>query len=77
MNNFARAHDQYLNPPEVPEAVYCESCGEEMEDGETCKYQWCPAKFEGAAAEMAIELYRLKDDKNILAAKVKRLEMKG
>jgi hypothetical protein len=61
MNNFARAHNSYLNPPDEPEAVLCESCGEEMEvlrdrGGEyytQCLYQWCPAKFEGDAAEMA------------------------
>ena len=77
--NFTRAHDQYLTPPDEPEAVLCEDCGEEMTDDKSgtlvCYYNFCPAKFTGTAQEMAIELYRLKDDKNILAARVKRLEL--
>ena len=89
MNNFARAHDQYLNPPDEPEAIYCESCGEEMEvkedlDGTTytkCNYKWCPAKFEGDAAEMAEMLIGANETIKSLASKVKQLqrllELKG
>ena len=83
MNNFARAHDQYLTPPEVPEAVRCESCGEEMEVKQDwkgnpyakCKYEFCPDKFEGVAAEMAELLIGAREEVKKLAAKVKRLEM--
>jgi hypothetical protein len=73
--NFTRAHNQYLTPPDEPEAVLCNDCGEEMENGETCKNQYCPAKFEGVAAEMANELVEALAEVKTLKAKVKRLEM--
>ena len=71
MNNFARAHDSYLNPPDEPEAVLCEECGEEMTDGETCKYQFCPSKFEGDAKEMAYMLIGATEEVKSLAQKLK------
>ena len=72
--DFARAHDQYLTPPDEPEAVLCDDCGEEMEDGETCKYQFCPAKFEGVAREMAELLIGAREEVNSLAAKIRRMK---
>ena len=83
--NFARAHDQYLNPPDEPEAVYCESCGEEMEVKQDwkgnpyakCKNEFCPGKFiTGVEREMANELVEAREEVKTLKAKVKRLEMK-
>ncbi len=82
MNNFARAHDQYLTPPEEPEAVFCEDCGEEMIEIDSfggardmkCVYQFCPAKFEGDAREMAEMLRDTKEEAEMLACKLK---MKG
>ena len=74
MNNFARAHDSYLNPPDEPEAVFCEECGEEMTDGETCKYQFCPSKFEGDAKEMAYMLIGATEEVKSLAQRLSRLD---
>lgn len=72
--NFARAHDQYLTPPDEPESVLCDDCGEEMEDGEICKYQFCPARFEGDAKEMAELLIGAREEVKSLARKLKRLQ---
>ena len=72
-----RGYDQWKTAaPDEPEAIHCDDCTEEMEDGETCKYQYCPGKFEGVAAEMANELVEALAEVNTLKAKVKRLEMK-
>ncbi len=80
--NFTRAHDQYLTPPEEPEAVLCDDCGEEMEEIDSfggardmkCVNQFCPAKFEGDAREMADQLVWATDEIKSLARK---LRMKG
>ena len=75
--NFARAHDQYLNPPEEPEAVLCDDCGEEMEEvnGEMkCVNDFCPAKFEGVAAEMAEMLIGAREEVKSLAMRLRRAE---
>ncbi len=84
--NFTRAHDQYLTPPEEPEAVFCEDCGKEMEVKNSswktertimiCNNQFCPAKFEGVAREMADQLVWATDEIKSLAAKIRRLERK-
>jgi len=84
MNSFANAHSRWLDPPEEPEAVFCDDCGEEMEvsqdmSGEyraICFYQWCPSRFEGDAREMAELLIGATETIKSLAAKVKRLENK-
>jgi hypothetical protein len=83
--NFTRAHDQYLTPPEEPEAVFCEDCGEEMIEIDSfggardmkCVYQFCPGKFEGDAREMAEMLIGATETIKSLAAKVKRLSSTG
>jgi threonine synthase len=84
--NFTRAHDQYLNTPDELEAVLCDDCGEEMEQRWTahaplqhvkewkCTNQYCPAKFDGVAAEMAELLIGANETVKSLAAKVKRAE---
>ncbi len=77
MNNFARAHDQYLTPPDEPEAVFCDDCGEEMEVRDSynkCVNQFCPAKFEGVAQEMAYVLIGANETVKSLARKLKRME---
>jgi len=80
--NFARAHDQYLNPPDEPEAVFCEDCGEEMEEGHLtgkllpCGNVYCPSKFDEGTVEreMAELLVGANETVKSLARKVKRLE---
>ena len=56
MDNFARAHDQYLNPPD-DDPVCEDGCGETMVkdiEGEWyCPNKFCPLKFDGDAREMA------------------------
>lgn len=83
MNNFARAHDQWLNPLEVPEAVLCDDCGIEMEvkqdltPGEyftKCNNKFCPAKFEGIAREMAEMLVGALEEVKSLSRRVKQLK---
>ena len=57
MNNFARMHDRYLEPPD--EDPVCEDgCGEVMtRDHITrewyCDNKFCPLKFDGVEREMA------------------------
>lgn len=61
MEKFGKSHSQYLDPPEEPEAVFCEDCGKEMEQIDSfgglrdmkCVNPYCPAKHEGVAKEMA------------------------
>jgi hypothetical protein len=80
-NNFTRAHNAHLTPPDEPEAVMCEHCGEEMiakYDGMKCFNDFCPSKFDEDSTEraMAIELVEAFEEIESLKAKVKRLEMK-
>ena len=85
MNNFARAHNAYLEPPDEPEAVFCEECGEEMEEIDSfdglrdmkCVYQFCPSKFEGDAKEMAYMLLGATEEVKSLAQKIKQLERRS
>jgi len=76
--NFARAHDQYLTPPDEPEVVFCEDCGEEMEaqhNGMKCGNEFCPSNFdEGDAREMAELLVGAQEEVKSLARKIRRLE---
>jgi len=86
MNNFTRAHNSYLEPPEEPEAVICEDCGEEMEelvrlnssDGHDmkCANQYCPGKHEGVAKEMAELLIGAREEVKSLARRIHKLEEK-
>lgn len=85
MNNFARAHDQYLTPPDEPEAVLCDDCGEEMQEIDSfggardmkCVNQFCPGKFEGDAREMAELLIGAREEVKSLARKLKRIQSTG
>ena len=57
--------DKYLEPPDEPEAQYCDGCGEEMELTKTyvvhdetgfdavCINPFCPDKHTGVAKEIA------------------------
>lgn len=76
--NFANAHNRWLDPPDEPEAVLCEDCGEEMTDDKSgtlvCYYQFCPAKFEGDAREMAELLIGAREEVKSLARELKRLQ---
>ena len=77
--NFARAHNSYLDPPDEPEAVHCDDCGEEMEPKRDltgdyyveCHNKFCPGKFEGDAKEMAELLIGANDLVKSLAAKLR------
>lgn len=72
--------DKYLDPPDEPEAVYCEECGQEMEhhfeykeNWYICKNPFCPAKFEGEAKEMAEKLVNALDTVSRLESRVRFL----
>ena len=50
--------DKYLDPPDEPEAVFCDECGEEMEYNKwgdwmrhymECRNPFCPGKHDGIA----------------------------
>ena len=60
-------------PPDEPEAQFCEDCGEEMEEDKwgdwmkhymKCNNIYCPGKFwkETRAYDMAVKIVELKDD---------------
>lgn len=79
MNN---SYDRWLTSvPEEPEAVICESCGQEMEildvfQGQKytkCVNQFCPEKFTGEAKEMAEKLVDALDTVSRLESRVKHL----
>lgn len=79
MKNF----DSYYDPPEEPEAEYCEECGQEKtilenfggRDYYECNNDFCPAKFTGDAKEMAQKLVDTIDTVSRLEGRVKRLKM--
>lgn len=64
MNNFARAHNSYLEPPD-DDPICEDGCGEYMErdmEGEWyCANKFCPLKFQGIEKEMAERLLEAKD----------------
>ena len=82
--------DRYLEdkrePPEEPEAKFCDSCDEEMQAGNWyegrgmklenlhCVNCFCPAKFDGQAYAMAIALLECKDDIRRMKHRIKQLE---
>ena len=76
-----RSLDKYLDPPDKPEAVLCESCGHEKEildnfGGQRytkCVNPYCPDKHEGIAKEMAETIVELVDTIDYLKAKIKAL----
>lgn len=81
MDNFARAQRDWETPPDEPEAVICEECGQEMElrftihdhNAYFCENQYCPAKFTGVAKEMAQALSEAIDELMSLEGRVKHL----
>jgi hypothetical protein len=80
---FTTAHNRWLDPPEEPEAVLCDDCGEEMEVKQDwkgnpyakCKYQWCPGKFDGDAQELASMLIEANETIKHLREQVRRLKL--
>ena len=75
--------DKYLDPPEEPEAQFCEDCGKEMVEGNWyqgrglklenlhCPNRYCPAKHTGIAQELAGELLRSEEITERLEVRVK------
>lgn len=65
MNNFARAHNSYLEPPD-DDSVCEDGCGETLEkdmNGDWyCPNKFCPLKFSGVEKEMAEALVEFMDD---------------
>lgn len=64
MNNFARAHDRYLEPPD-DDPICEDGCGEVLEkdiNGDWyCANKFCPLKFSGVEKEMAEALVEFMD----------------
>lgn len=65
MNNFARAHDRWLEPPD-DDPVCEDGCGETLvRDPYTyewiCENKFCPTKFDGVEKEMAEALVEYMD----------------
>ena len=76
-----RGYDNWrTNPPDEPEAVLCDDCGEEMEEIDSfdgardmkCVNQFCPGKFEGDAKEMAEMLIGANETVKSLTAELNR-----
>lgn len=77
--------DKYLDPPDEPEAVFCDDCGEEMMSNPresyggrfidppsfSCKNRLCPTKHEGVAKEMALLILEQQDTIYRLRLKLK------
>jgi len=85
--------DRYIEdtrePPEEPEAQFCDECGDELEQIDvtmgglkyitttrSCDNPFCPSKFEGVEREMAIALVEYMDKCWSLQEKIKHLEMR-
>lgn len=76
--------DNYLDPPDKPEAKCCESCGEEMElenysilplkGGLKCTNPFCPDKHVGMMKEMAELIVDQAETIDELKTKIRRLE---
>jgi hypothetical protein len=73
--------DKYLEPPDEPEAVYCESCGQEQVEivvfgkrTPVCTNPYCPDKHSGTAREMAEMVINLMEEVIGLRGEIKRLE---
>ena len=65
MNNFARAHNSYLEPPD-DDPVCEDGCGDTLvRDPWThewnCENKFCPTKFQGVEKEMAEVLVEFMD----------------
>lgn len=72
--------DKYLDPPDEPEAEFCETCGKEkpiLDDFGGQKYKecvnpFCPIKHEGTALEMAERIVELEETIEELNIKIRR-----
>ena len=75
MNNFARAHDRWLDPPDN-DTEGCEYCGELPEQNSLgdyyCANKFCPDKFQGKEKEMAEALVDALEAIRTLKAKLAR-----
>ena len=74
--------DRYLDPPDEPEEIICETCGKSMEIidnfGEGGRYTkcinaLCPDKFSGSAKALAEKIVELEEDNSMLQARVNTL----
>lgn len=61
----------YYDPPDEPEAEYCEECGEELMDGDSsCTNRYCPSKFDNdITRELAMEIVDLRTSLNEMKRK--------
>lgn len=77
MNNFARAHDQYLEPPD-DDPVCEDGCGDTLEkdiNGDWfCPNKFCPLKFSGTEKEMAEALVGFMEDTHFWQRQYKHLK---
>lgn len=66
MNNFARAHNSYLEPPD-DDPICEDGCGEtlvrDMDGSWYCPNKFCPLKFQGTEQAMAYALAEYKRQK--------------
>ena len=78
MNNFTRAHNSYLEPPDDP-PVCDDGCGEslvpDLSGGWYCNNLDCPTKFEGHAKELAAMLIEANEMITHLREQVRRLKL--
>lgn len=75
--------DRYLDPPDEPEAVFCDDCGNEMEifhdwDGAVefrCRNRYCPSRFNDGSVEkeMAILILDQLDTIRRMKERIRRL----
>jgi len=77
MNNFPRAHDKWLEPPD--DDPTCEDgCGDTLvRDSYTyewiCVNKFCPTKFDGVEKEMAEALVEYMEEVHTLKARLARM----
>jgi hypothetical protein len=84
MDNFDRAQRDWETPPDEPEAVFCEDCGQEVEyrtdangeDWNFCGNHLCPNKFDGKSKEMAILIVEQKESIESLQRTLKHIRNK-
>lgn len=74
MNNFERAHNSYLEPPEEP-PVCEDGCSDTLERDPwthewVCPNKFCPTKFSGLEKEMAEALVEFMDETRTLKARL-------
>ena len=78
MNNFTRAHNSYLEPPDDPPTCD-DGCGDSLERDATgewvCVNKLCPTRFDGDAKELAAMLIEAKETITHLREQVRRLKL--